>query len=180
MRAPIALAGLATFVGLALGAAPAALAAAPSEVFVEVNPATIEAGERVGIRASCPDNDQNATVRSDAFGQVTVEPRFGFLARSVTIPERLDARSFTVRLTCPGGQTATATLHVVRAEPADPTPTRGATPPPTKGPTRGPATGFGGTAGGGAGTALVAVGLLTVAAGITVGLLTLGRRRAAG
>jgi hypothetical protein len=191
MRAPTALAALAAFAGLVLGpasvavAAPAALPApaalaAPSEVFIEVNPATIEAGERVGIRASCPDNDENATVSSDAFGQVTVEPRFGFLARSVTIPERLDARTFTVRLTCPGGQTATATLHVVRAERPAPTSTPRASPTPTPGPTRGPATGFGGTAGGGAGTALVAIGLLTVAAGIAVGLLTLGRRRAAG
>jgi hypothetical protein len=178
MRVRTALTAFAASAGVVLGAALAAPVAwaAPSDVFVEVNPATIEAGERVGIRASCPDNDADATVESDAFGEVTVEPRFGFLARSVTIPDKLDARSFTVKLTCPGGQTATATLHVVRAAPASPTSTR----PPTTGPTKGPATGFGGTAGGGAGMALVAIGLLTVAAGIGLGLLTLGRRRTAG
>ena len=178
MRAPTALAALAAFAGVVLGAAPAApvALAAPSEVFVEVNPATNETGEQVGIRASCPNNDESATVESDAFGEVTVEPRFGFLARSVKIPEKLDARSFTVKLTCPGGETATATLHVVKAAPASPTATRT----PTTGPTKGPATGFGGTAGGGAGMAVVAIGLLIVAAGIAVGLVTLGRRRVAG
>jgi hypothetical protein len=179
MRVRTALAALAASAGVVLGAAPMASGAAwaaPNEVFIEVNPATIEAGERVGVRASCPNNDENATVESDAFGKVTVEPRFGFLSRSVTIPEKMDARSFTVKLTCPGGETATATLHVVKAAPTSPAATR----PPTTGPTKGPATGFGGTAGGGAGMALVAIGLLTVAAGIGVGLLTLGRRRTAG
>jgi hypothetical protein len=138
-------------------------APAPSEVFVEVNPSTIEAGNRVGVRASCPDNSKPATVRSDVFGRVTVEPRFGFLTASVAIPDDQDPRSFIVRLTCPGGETATATLHVVGR-------TR---------PTRGPATGFGGTAGDGSGGLLIGVGLLTVAGGLALGLLTL-RRRALG
>jgi hypothetical protein len=164
--AAVVLASFAALTGGALAGATLAggpARAAPSDVFVEVNPNTIEAGKRVGIRASCPDNSRSATVRSDAFGRVTVEPKFGFLARSVTIPDNQDPRSFTVRLSCPGGQTATSTLHVVDR-------TR---------PSRGPATGFGGTADEGAGGALVAVGLLTIAAGLAVGLLTLGRRRAA-
>jgi hypothetical protein len=118
----------------------------------------------VAIRASCPDNGESATVRSDAFGRVTVQPQDGFLVRTVTIPDRQDPRSFTVRLSCPGGQNATATLHVVAGDR----------------PTRGPATGFGGTAGEGSGGALVAIGLLTVAAGLAVGLFALGRRRTSG
>lgn len=172
MPASVAVAMAGILAGLALAppalAPPAPALAAPAapaadEVFVEVNPSTIEAGERVGIRASCPSNDKPATVRSDAFGRVTVEPRFGFLVRSVTIPSDQDPRSFTVRLTCPTGETATATLHVVNR-------TR---------PTRGPATGFGGTAdtGFGLGGVLVVTGLLTVAGGVAIGLIALRRRR---
>jgi len=180
MRALIILATVVA--GTLLGTAPAA--AAPNDVFVEVSPGTIPAGDRVGLRASCPDNGKPATVRSDAFGQVEVRPRFGFLVRSVTVPAGRDTRTYTVRLTCPGGQTATATLHVVRGERATPTPTRRATRPPTPRPTRGPATGFGGTAGGGLGgglgVGLVTAGLVTIAAGLVLGLLTVVRRRAHG
>ena len=147
--------------------APATLAvpaALQDEVFVEVNPSTIEAGEQVGIRASCPDNNKAATVESDIFGEVTVEPRFGFLTASVKVPESQQPRTVVVQLRCPGGQTATATLHVV----ADDRPTQG------------PATGFGGTAGDGSGGLLIGAGLLTIAAGLLLGVITLRRRRAYG
>jgi hypothetical protein len=154
-----ALVGLGALLALAAPQAPAV--AAPSEVYVEVNPSTVEAGGRVSIRASCPDNGRSATVRSDAFGRVTVEPRDTFLIRTVTVPADQDPRSFTVRLTCPDGETATATLHVVARDR----------------PTRGPATGFGGAVGDeGAGGAIVAIGLLTVAAGLVLGVVAMRRR----
>jgi hypothetical protein len=150
---------------IGLAAAPTGLAGgAPNDVFVEVNPSTIEAGNRVGVRASCPDNNKPATVRSDVFGRVTVEPRFDFLTASVMVPDNQDPRSFTVRLTCPEGETATATLHVVGR-------TR---------PSRGPATGFGGTVGDDPGGLLIGAGLLAIAGGVALGLLTLRRRRAIG
>jgi hypothetical protein len=56
------------------------------------------------------------------------------------------------------------TLHVVRAGQ----------------PTKGPATGFGGTAGGGSGGLLIGAGLLAIAGGVALGLLSLRRRRVAG
>jgi hypothetical protein len=180
VAAPAGLAGVArpAAAGLTDGARPAVAgpaaarravavpaAEAPSEVFIELNPSTVEAGAWVGIRASCPDNGKAATVRSDAFGRTTVEPQAGFLVRSVRIADSQDPRSFTVRLTCPGGENATATLHVVAR-------TR---------PSRGPATGFGGAAGdGGSGGPLILGGLLTLTAGLALGLVTLRRRRAAG
>jgi hypothetical protein len=157
-------------VAVALGgaitvAAPTvAAAAAPADVFVEVNPSTIEAGEKVGVRASCPNNEQEGTATSGAFGRVTLEPRFDFLTASVTIPDTQAAGSYAVRLTCSTGETASVTLHVVRAGQ----------------PTKGPATGFGGTAGGGSGGLLIGAGLLAIGGGVALGLLSLRRRRVAG
>ena len=92
------------------------LAAAPAhavEVFVEVNPSTVEAGNQIGIRASCPDNKVQAIARSDAFGQLTLAPEFGFLTAAVRIPSDRKAGTYTVRLTCPEGSEATVQLHVV-------------------------------------------------------------------
>jgi hypothetical protein len=162
VNAPTVVAAALTLTALALFSAPAAaLAAQTDDVFVEVNPSTIEAGKSVGIRASCPDNTKQAIVRSDAFGETTVAPRDGFLTDTQPVPADTDPRSYTVRLTCPGGETATATLHVV-------TQTR---------PTQGPATGFGGMAGDGPGSGLlIGTGLLTIAAGALLGVLTLRRR----
>ena len=155
----------AVLVAALVAAVPSGAAvAAPADVFIEVNPSTIEAGERVGLRASCPNNEQEAQAQSGAFGQVTLEPRFGFLTASVAIPANREARSYTVQLTCPTGQTASATVHVVRGGR----------------PTQGPATGFGGTAGGGTGGLLIGVGLAAIVGGIAVGLLGVRRRRVAG
>lgn len=134
-----------------------------AEVFLEVNPSTVEAGRQVNIRASCDDNTVPARVESTAFAAaVTVGPRYGLLTTTVTIPADRTAGDYAVRLTCTGGRTATTTLHVLVA-------TR---------PTRGPATGFGGTATGGEGRLLVGGGLATVAAGLVLALMTLRRRRA--
>jgi hypothetical protein len=154
-------------VALALGASlPAVRGAAPARaaaVFVEVNPSTVEAGNQVGIRASCPNNSVAATVRSDAFGEVTVKPQYGFLVVAIRVPASRPTRTYTVRLICPDGSEATTNLHVVGR-------TR---------PTRGPATGFGGTAGDGSGGLLLGGGLVALAVGVTLGLLTLRRRRTA-
>lgn len=143
-----------------LGASPAHAAV----VFVELNPSTVPAGDQVGLRASCDDNLTAATVTSDAFaGPITVRPRYGFLTATVTVPAGKPADAYRVRLRCAGGESATATLHVVAADR----------------PPRGPATGFGGSAG--TGTlpgVLVAAGFAAIAGGGLLGALTLRRRRA--
>lgn len=155
----------AALTALVLAAAPLALAATPAlaaAVFVETNPSTVPAGERIGLRASCEDSLQPATVRSDAFGTVTVQPRYGFLTASVTVPDTTRPDDYRVRLTCPSGVSATATLHVVARDR----------------PTQGPATGFGATAGGDAGALLIGGGLTAIVAGAGLGVLTARRRRA--
>lgn len=145
-------------VGWSLALAAPARAA---EVFVEVNPSTVEAGYLIGIRASCPSNDEPARVESEAFGTVEVRPQYDLLTGTALVPEEKRARSYRVRLTCPGGRVATTTLHVV-------TDIR---------PSRGPATGFGGAAGGDQLSSwLIAGGLTATAAGVLLGLRA--RRRA--
>ncbi|HYN96419.1 MAG TPA: hypothetical protein VES42_21470, partial [Pilimelia sp.] len=124
----LALAVPAVAVAAPAAAAPLRATAAEADVFVEVNPSTIEAGERVGIRASCTDNTRNAVVRADVFGRVTVHPRGDFLVATADLRDTLLADTYTVRLECPNGDRATASLHVVSR-------TR---------PEQGPATGFGG------------------------------------
>lgn len=153
----------AALLALAVAGTPALLADTPARaaaVFVETNPSTVAAGEEIGVRASCQENLQAATVRSDAFGTVTVRPQYGFLTATVTVPRRAAAASYRVRLTCPDGDTATNTLHVVaRNRPA-----------------RGPATGFGGSAGGGWGAPLIGVGLVAIVAGAVLSVRTARRR----
>ncbi|MFV2012714.1 MULTISPECIES: hypothetical protein [unclassified Micromonospora] len=147
-------------IGGLLGAAPARAA----DVFVDLNPSTVESGYLVGIRASCTDNTAPATVESDAFGSVEVRPQFEELTAAVTVPAETEAGSYRVRLTCPDDRSAATTLYVLD-------PTR---------PSRGPATGFGGTAGDdGAGGLLTGVGVVALAAGAVLGVLTLRRRRSA-
>jgi hypothetical protein len=151
---------------LALTAATVLLAPAPAraaDVFVEVNPSTVEAGNQVGIRASCPDNKVKATVRSGAFGSVEAAPQFGFLTATVRISRTRSAATYTVRLVCADGSEATTRLYVVNRSR----------------PTKGPATGFGGTADEGHGTLLIGGGLAALAVGLGLGVLTLRRRRAA-
>ncbi|WFE29044.1 hypothetical protein O7623_07635 [Solwaraspora sp. WMMD791] len=157
--------GLATGVALAVGGG---LAGAPpahaANVFVELNPSTVESGYLVGIRASCTDNTASATVESDAFGTVEVHPQFEVLTAAVTVPAGTEAGSYRVRLNCPDDRSAATTLYVLD-------PTR---------PSRGPATGFGGTAGDdGDGGLRTGVGVVALAAAGVLGVLTLRRRRAA-
>ncbi len=159
MRTSVRAVSAAAAVGLSLvlGAAPAQAAA----VFVETNPSTVRAGDEVGVRASCTDNLAAATVTSDAFGTVTVEPSFGFLTTTTRVPASRDPGDYRVNLRCPDGKTATSTVYVVaRVEP-----------------TRGPATGGGGTASGGSAPMLIGGGLAAIAAGLVLAVVSLRRRR---
>jgi hypothetical protein len=155
---PAALA--AAVLGMPVALAPGAPAHAAA-VFVETNPSTVPAGDEIGLRASCDDNLTAATVASDAFGRVTVSPRYGFLTATVRVPARTKADDYRVRLSCPGGESATSTLHVIARDR----------------PSRGPATGGGGTAGGGTAPLLIGGGLTAMVGGLLLAMLQLRRRR---
>ncbi|NES30978.1 hypothetical protein GCE86_04245 [Micromonospora terminaliae] len=129
-------------------------------IFVEVTPSTVEAGFLVGIRASCRDNSVPATVVSDAFGRVQVQPQRGLLTASPMVRDRTRPGNYRVKLECPGGQTASTMLQVVKRVQ----------------PSRGPATGFGGTAGSGLGGLLVPVGLALTVVGAVVGVVASRRQ----
>ncbi|ATO80615.1 hypothetical protein ACWT_1200 [Actinoplanes sp. SE50] len=138
---------------------PAARAAAV--VYVELNPSTVRAGDTVSVRASCDDNLKAAAVSAAPIGSVTVEPQYGFLTATATVPVGHRAGDYPVTLHCPDGRTATATLHVVaRVEPS-----------------RGPATGGGGTAPERIVPLLVGGGLVAMVAGAALGLVSIRRRR---
>jgi hypothetical protein len=155
--------------------APAAAAAAPAPTptpttspppgrFVEVNPSTVEAGFIIGIRASCPDNTRPAEVESRAFGEVVVQPQYGFLTAAATVRSDIDAQSYRVVLDCPDTLLgATTTLVVVVGNR----------------PSRGPATGFGGMAGKDDGTTLLTGGAIALVAALALVVVTLWRRRPA-
>lgn len=150
---------------LALGGVPLAPAPArAADVFVQVNPSTVEAGFMVGIKASCRSNTQPATVESSAFGTVTVQPQAGFLTAVATVPPTTRADTYRVRLSCPDGKNASTQLIVVGA-------TR---------PSHGPATGFGGAAGDDPGRLLVAGGLACTVIGVVLWLIAVRRRARSG
>ena len=143
---------------------------APEGRFIELTPSTVEPGYLVGIRASCTDADDDppedteaALVQSTLFDDVTVEPQFGILTGTVTVPSDAGARSYRVALNCPGifGGEEDATLNVVGGNR----------------PSRGPATGFGGTAGDDDSTLVLTSGVIALAAGVVLGIVTLRRRR---
>lgn len=162
-RAMLVAATAAALAGLpAVQAVAAAPAARGAEIFVEVTPSTVQAGEQVDIQASCDGNDKQATVRSDAFGRVPVRPDNGLLTGTATVPERKPPKTYDVVLTCRNQTTASTTLTVVDMSKA----------------TRGPATGAGGTAGGAVSPLVLTGGLAVVAAGAGVLLIVRGRRGA--
>ncbi|WP_306208748.1 hypothetical protein [Actinoplanes sp. RD1] len=143
--------------GVLLPASPAAAA----DVFLEINPDTVRAGDEIGLRASCDDNLKEGSVAAEPIGNVPVAPAFGFLTATVTVPRTTEAGDYRVELTCSDGAKASSTLHVVaRVEPS-----------------RGPATGGGGTARGGAAPLLLGGGGAVVAAGLALGLVAMRRRR---
>ncbi|MFB9236852.1 hypothetical protein ACFFWC_15030 [Plantactinospora siamensis] len=145
-----------------LGVLPGAAPALAADVFVQLNPDTVQAGNLVGIRASCQDNTQPATVESGAFGTLTVQPQQNVLTAAALVPANTRAGTYRVKLNCPGGPDATASLMVL---------TGGQ-------PSRGPATGFGGTAGERPGGGLLLVGLTALVLGAVFGVLALRRRPA--
>ena len=130
-------------------------------IFVETNPSTVRAGDQVGLRASCDDNLTSATVNSALFGTVTVRPEYGFLTATAHVPSGARPGDYRVDLHCPDAKTASTTLHVVaKVEPS-----------------HGPATGGGGTAAGRDAPLLIGTGLLMLAAGAALGVVSLRRRR---
>jgi hypothetical protein len=159
MRLSIPAAAAALAVSLAFAGTPANAAAA---VFIELNPSTVPAGDKISLRASCDDTLKPATVTAEPIGEVTVQPDVGFLTATVRVPSDTEPGDYPVLLTCPdNGGAATATLHVVaKVEPS-----------------RGPATGGGGTAPGPAASILVGGGLAALAAGLVLAVLSLRRRR---
>ena len=154
----------AAFAAVALGLTVLLLGPAPAQaatIFVETNPSTVRAGDTVGIRASCTDNLNAATVTGQPFGTVTVQPRFGFLTATVRVPATTKPGDYKISLTCPDRKIAASTLHVVaKVEPA-----------------RGPATGGGGTAPGRNAPMLIGGGLTAMVLALALGVSSYLRRR---
>jgi hypothetical protein len=163
---PVALLASALLVAALVAPHAAPARAAQGGVFVQVDPNTIQAGYQVEIHASCGEGLNPATVRSGAFGEITLTPYLGsrFLFGSTTVPADTRAGEYDVDLRCANGGRASTELFVLGMAR----------------PTRGPDTGGGGTAGADGGPAVPAplmfggVGAAAFAAG--VGLL-LARRR---
>lgn len=136
----------------------------PVDIFVEVSPSTVQPGYLVGIRASCRDNSIGATVVSDAFGAVGVQPQRGVLTAAPMVRERTRPGNYRVKLECPDGETASTMLQVVKKMPSPH-------------PSRGPATGFGGTSAGMTGKLLLPGGAAFTVAGLVLAVVALRRPR---
>ncbi|MGA3564303.1 hypothetical protein [Melissospora conviva] len=134
---------------LLFGAAPAAAA----DISVRVTPGTVQAGSLVGIQGSCRANTAPATVTSDAFGTVTLQPQGGVLTAAAAVPATTEPGMYSVRLDCPDSLDAATMLQVLASGQ----------------PAQGPATGFGGGEGSGAQRWLLLVGLLSTVAGLVLG-----------
>lgn len=128
----------------------------PVDIFVEVSPSTVQPGYLVGIRASCRDNSVGATVVSDAFGAVGVQPQRGVLTAAPMVRERTRPGNYRVKLECRDGETASTMLQVVKKVPVQPS--------------RGPATGFGGSSGGMTGKLLLPGGAALIITGLVMAL----------
>ncbi|QSB15977.1 hypothetical protein JQS43_06515 [Natronosporangium hydrolyticum] len=137
---------------LLVPATPAAAEPAHTSIFIELNPSTVQAGVQIEIRASCAGHPKPATVRSRAFGDITLAAHHeDELRGSVTVPTGTRAGEYRVDLRCGDGSRARTDLVVLEM----------------KRPTRGPETGGGGAAGeqltppvllAGAGAAVLAAG----------------------
>ncbi|MGI5522173.1 hypothetical protein ACQEUX_14645 [Micromonospora sp. CA-259024] len=136
---------------------------APVDIFVEVSPSTVQPGYLVGIRASCRDNSVGATVVSDAFGEVGVQPQRGVLTAAPMVRERTRPGNYRVKLECRDGETASTMLQVVKKVPVKPS--------------RGPATGFGGGADGMTGKLLLPGGAALTITGLVLAVVALRRPR---
>ncbi|GAB3958017.1 hypothetical protein GCM10027614_74610 [Micromonospora vulcania] len=175
---PPAYAALPAVSGVLVAAAPALGAPQPGpadgapqpgpvvDVFVEVSPSTVQPGYLVGIRASCRDNSVGATVVSDAFGAIGVQPQGGVLTAAPMVRERTRPGNYRVKLECRDGETASTMLQVVKKVPSSPVPSRG------------PATGFGG-GGGLTGKLLLPGGAALTITGLILAVVALRRPRTA-
>jgi len=128
---------LATAAVMCGGASCTDAAANSAGVWIEVNPATVTAGSQVSIRASCGDNNNPATVKSNVFGTITVQPVNGLLSAQVSVAPDTPKGTYDVRMTCATGSRANTTLTVLNTAPVQ------------KQATLGPNTGGGFLAGGG-------------------------------
>ncbi|WBB81554.1 hypothetical protein O7606_09430 [Micromonospora sp. WMMD882] len=159
--------------GALVGALVAATPAHAADIYVQVAPSDVTPGQLVGIRASCRTNWHPASVESEAFGMVTVEPAHGYLTGTATVDPQMRPGRYRVKLLCPEGPNASTMLYVKAGSPAPPQPT-----PPYPYPTRGPATGFGGAAGGpDLGGLLIPGGLGVTVAGLVLAVLATRKRR---
>ena len=118
MRSVLKAAAGAGVLSVAILAAP--VAAWADGEYLRVTPSTIQAGFQIEIEGFCGDNVNPATVKSDAFGVVTITPTPDqknpnrFLHRgTATIPTDKAPKAYPVTMTCPSQQSATTTLHVV-------------------------------------------------------------------
>jgi hypothetical protein len=158
---------VALLAGLGVTACTGAAANAAG-VWVQVSPSTIQPGTAVGIRASCGDDLNPATVTSKVFGSVTITPVNGLLTATAQVPSSTLPGTFDVRLVCATGSKATTTLTVLKTATAPPPP-----------PAMGPHTGGGFLANGGRSglnRPWLAVGGVAFAAALAVGVRH--RRRA--
>jgi hypothetical protein len=112
-------------------------------VWIEVTPATVDAGSSVALRADCGDNSVPATVTSNAFGTVTVQPDLNLLTAEVVVPAQTKEGGYDVNLACPSGSTATTTLQVASTATAAPSTATAAPSTATAQPSMGPHTGGG-------------------------------------
>ncbi len=104
---------LATAAVMCSGAACTDAAANTAGVWITVSPATVNAGSQVTVRANCGDNVNSATVKSTAFGEVTLQPVNGQLSTQATIPADKPKATYEVRLSCSTGSRASTTLTVL-------------------------------------------------------------------
>jgi hypothetical protein len=118
-RMLLGIVGLLTVLG-AGGCGPAIAAATARNnagVWVEVTPATIQAGAKVAIKASCGDNSNSATVTSPAFGTLTVQPWNSLLFAEIDLPVTAPAGTHQVTVNCRTGASANTTLTVLGGAP---------------------------------------------------------------
>lgn len=158
----------ATVVALGVAGVVAAPATAYADgEYLRITPSTIQAGYQVEIDAYCGDTINPATVTSDAFGVVTInpqtDPRTGKVTMrgNATIPSNTKAGGYKVYLKCPSQQSATTTLNIVNYTVRS----------------KGPHTGGGGLAGKDDNGMVIGVGSAVAGAGAFM-LLMARRRRA--
>ncbi len=169
---------LATAALMCSGAACTDALANSAGVWITVSPATVDAGSQVSIKADCGDDLNPATVKSTAFGEVTLQPTAqpagDVLMAQVTVPPDTPKATYDVRLTCSTGSKASTTLTVLNTVTVTPRPTTHAT--------LGPNTG-GGFLANGSGPAnrrpfvWLGVGLIFLIAAAAMTIRTRGRNR---